>query len=335
MHSGYRCEVCEGKVCRVYDYPTGVEKRLDIERDRRTFRAVVRNNGVFVAKTALGLLPDWGIPKLNSLRPRIEHRQWLSRLQLPSIRRNLEYGASLFQGRRIRVCDECGFGAVFPSLSEDALTDYYARTYWLASATTLEPAENPRTITIYKLVEGYVDFERVRSCLEFGSASAQLSRYFRQRYPHLQISVVEAGANWQKLLRSHVASIYDNICDVSSGYDILLSSHSLEHVSDVRQYFQHFVDSVTEGGFLVFEVPNSAEADVIFGPVNPDYHIPHTYFFTPLSFVKLAERYNLSVLSMKTFNRSYSQILNNVQNGIDGTMENPDGAYLRVLLQKA
>jgi hypothetical protein len=91
---------------------------------------------------------------------------------------------------------------------------------------------------------------------------------------------------------------------------------------------------ISNGGFLFFEVPNSEEADIIFNKENPDYHIPHTYFFTPLSFKKLANRYGLKILAINTFNRSYSQILNNIQNGIDGTMENPKGAYLRVLLQK-
>jgi 2-polyprenyl-3-methyl-5-hydroxy-6-metoxy-1,4-benzoquinol methylase len=146
--------------------------------------------------------------------------------------------------------------------------------------------------------------------------------------------VIEPGANWQRVLQGHVHTIFTNVDEVSGAYDLFLSSHSMEHVADIRYYMSRIAGLVSDDGYLIIEVPNSEEADVIFDRVNPDYHIPHTYFFTPTSFKKLAQRYGLQVMVLKTFNRSYTQILTNIQTGINGKMENPKGAYLRVVLKK-
>lgn len=335
MQNQFTCEVCLGKtILKEFDYPIGWEKRLEIEKRKLSYGRVLRNNAIYLAKIVISRMPALGLARFKALRKRAALRQWLSRSQLPVLAGNLQYGASFFQGKKIRVCQTCGFGAVFPPLNEQTLLEYYSSLYWLAVSKSLEPCENPRTTTIYKIVKEHIPFERVRNSVEFGSASAQLSRYFKQHHPHLEISVIEPAENWQRLLRGHVKLIFRNIHEATGTYDLLLSSHSLEHVPDIQEYFRGILNLCSDDSYLIFEVPNSKEADVIFDKTNGDYHIPHTYFFTPTAFKKCAERYDLELLVMKTFNRSYSQILNNIQNGINGTMENPNGAYLRVLLHK-
>ena len=91
---------------------------------------------------------------------------------------------------------------------------------------------------------------------------------------------------------------------------------------------------VDKGGYLILEVPNCIEADVIFDKTNPDYCIPHTYFFTPRSFEEIAKKFKLRILLLKTFNRSYSQILQNIRTDFSANQENANGAWLRVVMQK-
>jgi len=334
MQNEIECEICGCDTYKEYDYPIGWEKRFEIEKQKLAYGKILRNNAKYLAKALLSRMPKLGISRFDALRARAVYRQLIWRSQLPLIAQNLRRGASLFKDKKINVCQDCGFGALFPPLSEQTLNEYYSGTYWLSMANSLEPCENSRTVSIYDMVRDHIPFDRIGSSVELGSASAQLSRYFKQRHPQLEISMIEPGKNWHTLLHDQVKAMFTNIHEVKDKYDLFFSSHSLEHIPDIKKYFRRIVDMVSDGGYLIFEVPNSVEADVIFDKANGDYHIPHTYFFTESAFARLAERHGLQVLVMKTFNRSYSQSLNNVQNGITSTMENPDGSRLRVLLQK-
>lgn len=332
--SEYKCEVCGYGIFREYDYPIVWEKRFGIEQQRLGRKKILYNNSIYLIKLIINALPNLKFSWLKKLKKRAGYKNWLFRSDLKLIEKNLKIGANLFNGRKIRICENCGFGCVHPPLSEKELMDYYTATYWLVSCKILEPFENKRSEFLYSLAEKFIDFDKMNSVIEFGSASAQLSRYFKYKQPHIDISVIEPGENWQRLLSGKVNRIFNNIFEVNSAFDIFLSSHSLEHVSNFSAYFNKIIGLIDKGGYLILEVPNCIEADVIFDKANPDYCIPHTYFFTPRSFEEIAKKFKLRILLLKTFNRSYSQILQNIRVDFSSNQENVNGAWLRAVMQK-
>ena len=144
---------------------------------------------------------------------------------------------------------------------------------------------------------------------------------------------VDPGIVWQEKLKPFIRNIYLDIKKIENTYDMIGGSHSLEHVPDLTDYFTRFVNLLNSSGYLYFEIPNSAEKERIFGE-EPDYHFPHTYFYTGKSFDAIAEKFGLEVVFAKTFSQSYSERFAGKNKHIDSTIEHPDGAYLRVLLRK-
>lgn len=330
----FACEACGHDSFTEFNYPINWEYRLDIEKRKRTYRKVIRNNIRYVIGSVIARLPSLPVSRYESLRERAVNRSWLSRGQISTVEKTLRKGASFFDGRTIRICLKCGLGVTYPMPDETVLDEYYRTSYWLALESRLPPADNPRTRTLYGLADSFGQLGDASRSIELGSADAALTRYFKLMRPNLNTSVIEPGKNWQTMLRDHIDSIFPNINAVSGEYDLFLSSHSLEHIPDLSKYMGQITHMLKPGALLVIEVPNSEESTVIFSDNVPDYHIPHTYFFSPDSFNYLAAKWGLQIHSIKTYNRSYSQIYSGVMNGIDGTMENPAGAYLRIILSK-
>jgi hypothetical protein len=166
MQSNFFCSACGKKVYKEFEYPVGWWKRLEIEKRKLSYSRVIRNNAKYVVKIVISGMPTFGLARFKLLRARASRRRWLSRSQIPVLARNLQYGASFFQGKKIRVCEVCGFGAVFPMLSEKTLAKYYAGVYGRALEGELTGCENARTTTLYKIAENYVPFERLNTSIE-------------------------------------------------------------------------------------------------------------------------------------------------------------------------
>ncbi|BFM39391.1 methyltransferase domain-containing protein [Synechocystis sp. LKSZ1] len=67
--------------------------------------------------------------------------------------------------------------------------------------------------------------------------------------------------------------------DAEGQYDLIYGSHSLEHVTNVTEFFNHVERLLSPSGVIYFEVPN-CHADNPQSYPNGKIHIPHTYYFT-------------------------------------------------------
>ena len=70
---------------------------------------------------------------------------------------------------------------------------------------------------------------------------------------------------------------YSSLEDVGDiQFDFLYSSHSLEHVKDLRETLERFRAVIKIGGHVCIEVPNIANRTVM----EMSHHAPHTYNFS-------------------------------------------------------
>lgn len=328
----YTCEVCGSNKFYQFDYPTdpGPRKNQMLKSEIRRYFA---NSAKWVVRHIL----FWNVehPKLLSLKKRANNtfNKVKSPRKLARALRNVNKGLELFEGKKIIICEVCDMGLTYPKISEAELVKFYSQDYWVAESGDLETCENNRTTSTYKLLKENLNFADLKTVLEFGSASAQLSRYIQMHEKNITFDCVDPGIVWQEKLKPFIRNIYLDIKKIDQTYDMICGSHSLEHVPDINDYFGYFTKRLNSRGYLYFEIPNSVEKERIFGE-KPDYHFPHTYFYTPKSFGKLAEKFGLEIVFTKTFSQSYSERFAGKNKHIDSTIEHPDGAYLRVLLRK-
>lgn len=210
--------------------------------------------------------------------------------------------------------------------------NYYKNDYWIMNLGEIEPAESNRTIITFKLLDEAVGLSSVGEAIEFGSASAHIARYIKSKINTIDFDIVDPGIIWKDVLKKEIRNAYNSTSEISAKYDLLVSSHALEHISSIENYFTQFRNILKNNGYLYFEIPNSEERELIFKK-NPDFHLPHTYFFTKKSFESIAKKYGFKIIFNKTFSRSYSERFSGKNHAIKSIDENPSGAYLRVLLQ--
>jgi 2-polyprenyl-3-methyl-5-hydroxy-6-metoxy-1,4-benzoquinol methylase len=75
------------------------------------------------------------------------------------------------------------------------------------------------------------------------------------------------------------------------------SSHSLEHVQDIRETLGEFSAMVKEGGHLFIEVPNIANRTVF----EMSHHAPHTYNFSQESLCKAMLLYGFEKIACDVY----------------------------------
>lgn len=328
----YQCEVCGSNKFYQFDYPTDTAPRKNLML-KSEIRRYFANSAKFVVRHILFFNPQNKTLASYKKRAKNNFNKVKSPWKIARSLRNVDKGFELFTGKKIIICQNCDLGTIYPKLSEEILVKFYSQDYWVAESGDLETCENNRTTSTYTMLKEYLNFADIKTGLEFGSASAQLSRYFQMHEKNVTFDCVDPGIVWQEKLKPFIRNIYNDIKKIDNTYDMVFGSHSLEHVPDINDYFGYFVQRLNPKGYLYFEIPNSVEKERIFGD-EPDYHFPHTYFFTPATFIELAKKFDLELISTKTFSQSYTERFAGKNKHIDSTMEHPDGAYLRVLLRK-
>jgi len=125
--------------------------------------------------------------------------------------------------------------------------------------------------------------------------------------------------------------IFEDLNEVDKKFDLVLSSHSLEHVSNVMEDMRIIANILRPNGYFFLEVPNAN--DIYFKYYRTD--IPHTYFFNKESIQGLAEHFNLKVLDIGEFGPSKEEFMAKNHFTIEEkNIRKVNGGNLRCLLQK-
>ncbi len=189
---------------------------------------------------------------------------------------------------KVSVCKDCGYGKCLTKIRENDLKEYYNNLFWddgkfdffyKESNNQIDRAEGQ-----FKAIKNYLPNIPIK-ILEIGAGSATLSKILRNNVNVIESNVVEPGNRWIEYYNSNnLKKISDFYPDKKIlKYDLVIASHWLEHVSDIKSVLLSLRDNLNEKGLIFIEVPNC----------NNEYwnldikDIPHMYFFTKTSLKKL------------------------------------------------
>lgn len=165
--------------------------------------------------------------------------------------------------------------------------------------------------------------------LEIGAGHAGISYFIHSLFPE----ILEPDESFRKAHKDLgiFKEAFKDLNEINKTYDLILSSHSLEHVSNIMDDIGIIAKILKPNGYFFLEVPNAN--DIYFKSYRTD--ILHTYFFNIESIQRLAEYFNLKVLDIGTFGPNNKEYLESTGFSIEEkNVRNEDGGNLRCLLQK-
>lgn len=193
--------------------------------------------------------------------------------KLVSLGKHLKY-SKVFRDAELIYSDK-GYWMIEPMPSDADLAKYYSNIYWDnfhdGKNDGIEPRAIEQFIFINENIE--IDTKNSKNILNFGAGEGGISKLFHLnewKVTNVEPSLM-ADFNWNKV---------DKIEDTNEEFDILFSSHSLEHVNDLDKYLKLFEDRIKPGGYLFIEVPDCKNSHEIASP--------HTYYFTKKFFTTLS-----------------------------------------------
>ncbi len=248
-----------------------------------------------------------------------------------------KFSAGVFKFHQIYRCDSCELGFVHPAIKPSHLNRYYSQAYWSdfrfeAQMDTHIEVGQPRSAAQFDLLSSHVDFPSLTQALEIGPGPGCISQTIKEIHPHISFSAVEPSMDWaENHAKSSVfSSFYRDIADIGEReqFDLILSSHSLEHVPDLTAFMETLCQLVKPGAIVFFEVPNCS--DTYFKTSHRD--LPHTYFFTPSAMERLAAKTGFAVLELGAWGHPWTEPDEAPADG--GVDRNENGDVVRAVLRR-
>lgn len=224
--------------------------------------------------------------------------------------------AKLWESRVLRW-DKDGYWFVDPMPTAEDLSKYYNSIYWRSrndKGRLLRTRDVDHFLILRPLLKAYQNPVRV---LNFGAGHGGIS--FLLSAMGCEVVNVEPSDMNLDMGWVHVR----DIAQVDGKFDLVYSSHSLEHVIDVRSFIHQVSNMLNQNGMVFFEVPNCHQSNT---EGYPDGKIapPHTYYFTRDFFRAL----DFDVLLNKTFYQGAGR------GGVDVESKEDDGGVIRYLGRK-
>jgi len=247
----------------------------------------------------------------------------------------------IFNKKKIVRCPNCQLTWLHPMPSSQDLTNYYDKAFWDNKnakfvISAVNPNEKNRAYYQYEFMANYINFpQQINDVLEFGAGHAGISYFINNIHPKISISVVEpddAFCNAHSRL-GVCKEVLKELSEVKQTYDLVTSSHSLEHVSNIIDTMEAMAKIVRPNGYLFLEVPNANE--IYFKYYKNDK--PHTYFFNMETICNIAASFQFKILDIGEFGPNKKEFMDNNSFTIEELRNNvrkENGGNLRCLLQK-
>jgi 2-polyprenyl-3-methyl-5-hydroxy-6-metoxy-1,4-benzoquinol methylase len=198
-------------------------------------------------------------------------------------------------GYNVVQCEACGFVYADTRVTQNELDYYYANLskYEDKSIGTgggFTENDKNRLIETAKFLAGYIKDKNSR-ILDLGCANGGLLRELK-KYGFQNLVGIDPSDECVKITREEVGcecyqhSLFD-IPDSMGKFDVVISTHVLEHLLNVRQSVSIIYKLLNAGGYVYIECPNASHyKDVIHAPFQ-EFNAEHINHFNEKSFQNL------------------------------------------------
>ena len=225
---------------------------------------------------------------------------------LDNYKLEIEEDKKYFKDAKLYHCDDCDFSFVYPMPKEEDLNNFYKHVYRSLNRPPYWLTENYKDLKKYYLEDKnlnyllylttLIDISKVENVYDFGAGYGDLGNALKKKFPKLNLFCTENDKHCKKILEERGYKNFENLEDINKKFDLIITIHSLEHMSDIS-IFSKFKEILKPNGLIFFEVPNCPN-DYFDGR---PYDSPHLLFYTRKSFEKIA-----SLNSFKILNFSFS-----------------------------
>jgi 2-polyprenyl-3-methyl-5-hydroxy-6-metoxy-1,4-benzoquinol methylase len=206
------------------------------------------------------------------------------------------------------VCSNCGTVYVDTTACQADFDRYYesmAKTIRYAEAfgdaVTTEYFEN-----ILGAVEPYIDAES--RILDLGSGVGEFSEFMARKGYKNVTAVDVSAANVSAAQQGGINAIIGNAAAPdgflnapAQKFDLIVFSHTLEHILDIRQAMQNVKTVLADGGILFIEVPDASKYSGINMPPYFFFTYEHLIHFTTDTLKTLSGAFGLTLIQAKSY----------------------------------
>jgi SAM-dependent methyltransferase len=201
----------------------------------------------------------------------------------------------------IAECGSCGLGLALPPPSQSTLDAFYASgAYWHASGGSRAQLAHERNQGRHRVARCLPHFAAGGPVADIGAGHGAIAEWLErlagdrvQRYDFIEPDAASREWIQSRRVRFPLAAA-PTIADLGADYALVFLDHVLEHVADPVDFLGAVCARLRPGGVAYVETPH---ADHRF----KDDVFPHTLFFTPRAFERLADRLGLELLECTAF----------------------------------
>lgn len=243
----------------------------------------------------------------------------------------------------VNICRDCGHGVMASIPDAEQISTFYKLQFWKkasleqrptsASAGQQSPKHLARAKRQQEFISKYVYLNSIKSCLEIGPGEAYLTLALKEQASQdCRFDLCEPSTSWDDYYKinklNKVAEFFPFASDRK--YHLIVASHWLEHIADPASTFQLLSDQLDDGGFLMIEVPNTANNYWSL----PIKDAPHIHFFTLQSLIKLASAAGFNCIEGCEFGISLEDYLQGIEANYQSSGPTARGYSAAAIFQK-
>jgi hypothetical protein len=250
----------------------------------------------------------------------------------------------IFKGL-VNVCNDCGHGVLQAIPSSEHISIFYNTSFWgrdelpnrveAANKGIFSEVHLARAKHQKEFIAQYSRLQNLTTCLEIGPGDALLSRALKKdSNSNAVFYVCEPGTHWEDYYKSIKLEKIANLFPFSSlkePYDLIVASHWLEHIPNVKEVLRSLKTKLSKGGKLFIEVPNTSHN---YWSLNIK-DTPHIHFFTVDSLTRLAESVGFNILEIAEFGISLQEHVSGKKPTYDELRKRSGGYSITAILENS
>lgn len=201
---------------------------------------------------------------------------------------NVEWDRHVLPCEKILRCSDCGVMYAWPMPSEASLEAYYTETYRAPGRPhhfSGQPQILIRHLAYLSYISTFVPLSELKRVYEIGAGFGEMGLLLKTVNPKIELVTHEPDTHAREHLEAAGYTVLPNARATEQGVDLVLSIHSMEHFSNLRDFF-NLSSCLRNGGYLFVEVPNCSVTD---GWLSRPYDSPHLLFFDSATFQESIE----------------------------------------------